>query len=166
MQVDNRVTFYFDTTKPRKNGNLDKSIARYEAMSGKKYWHESIKRVKQKKKGKKTLTVETVVKKKANSKGQWHHVDCDRSNPHPNNMFWCEDAHQHNNLHNQLFQANAEMIKSGVLGFDWSDKKYFVAWKPLADLMRNWRDEGQPNRHCNANLLKDLHSPIKNRSPK
>lgn len=128
MQVDNRVTFQFDHSKKRKYGDLGVAIQRYEQMSGKKYL-------------------------KKNGKTQVHHIDADRSNDHPNNMFICRDQKQHDNLHMQLQQATSELIKSGVVGFDWRDKKYFVSWKPLADWMRKWRDKDQPNWHCNVGLL-------------
>jgi hypothetical protein len=133
MQVDNRVTFWFDQSKKRKYGNLDQAIERYEAMSGKKYYGPN--------------------KVKINKKSSIHHIDADRQNDHPNNMFICENDKQHSNLHNQLQQATTELIKSGVLGFDWNDKKYFVSWKPLAQWIRSWREKGQPNWHCNVGLL-------------
>lgn len=138
MELDNRITFWFDQSKPRVYDDLDKAINRYEEMSGKKYWRST-----KQKKGKPRARV------KANKKGSWHHVDNDRSNGHWMNLFWTEHDQQHSNLHNQLHQAASELIKSGVLGFDWKDKKYFVAWKPLADWLRNWRAKGEPNWHHN-----------------
>lgn len=133
MQADNRVTFWFDQGKKRKYGNLDQAIERYEQMSGKKYYGPN--------------------KVKINKQSSVHHIDCDRSNDAPNNMFICENDKQHNNLHNQLHQANAEMIKSGVIGFDWADKKYFIAFKPLADWLRAWRAQGQPGWHQQQGML-------------
>lgn len=132
--MDNRVTFWFDQSKPRKYGNLDKAIERYEEMSGKKYYKPN-------------------GKTKRNPKSQIHHISLDRSDDSTNNMFITEDQQQHNGLHLQLQQANTEMIKSGVIGFDWADKKYFIAFKPLADWLRSWRTQGQPDWHQQQGML-------------
>lgn len=144
MQLDNRVTFKFDQNKPRKYGNIEPAAARYEEMSGKPYWKE----VKVKRKDGTLRTVRV----KANKKSSIHHLDGDRENDHPLNMFICNNDKEHNELHNQLQQFGTECIKSGILGFDWKDKKYFAAWKPLADWIRRWREKGEPNWHQNEGL--------------
>lgn len=123
------VKFDFDVNKPRKYGNTNKAYARYEEDLGRK------------------LT------KKEKARTQRHHKDLDRSNDHEMNMLIAKDQDQHNWWHNQLHQANSEMIKSGVIGFDWTDMKYFIAFKPLADWLRKWRELGEPSWHHDEGKL-------------
>ena len=90
------------------------------------------------------------VKLKRNGKlrgSEVHHIDHCRSNGHKDNIFICESTQQHAELHNQTFQFIIECIQSGLLGFDWKNKKYFVAFKPVVDWIQSWRTEGRPMRH-------------------
>jgi hypothetical protein len=127
--IDKLVKFEFNQKKPRKYGNTDAAYKRMEEDTGRK------------------LT------KREKNKTQRHHKDLDRSNDHPLNMIIAKDQYQHNDWHNQLHQANSEMIKSGVIGFDWTDMKYFIAFKPLADWIRKWRDQGRPGWHQDEGKL-------------
>lgn len=129
MQADNRVTFNFNSQKIRKYDNVQAVYDRFTAMTGEPVTKELLKTA------------------------QKHHKDLDRENGHPDNIFLTRNQQEHNNLHNQLHQANSEMIKSGVIGFDWADKKYFISFKPLADWLRAWRNQGQPNWHHDVGLL-------------
>lgn len=76
-----------------------------------------------------------------------HHIDADRSNGDYRNLFVCETAEQHNNLHNQLQQMNSELIKSDAVGFNLDTKKYELKLPILIDHILEWRADGKPNKH-------------------
>ena len=143
MQVDERVVFKFNSNKKRRYDDEKAVYRRFEEQTGEK------------------------VTKKLLQTAQKHHKDLDRENGHPDNIFLTRNQHEHNELHNQLHQANSEMIKSGVIGFDWRDKKYFIAFKPLADWIRRWRELGNPSWHQdegrlskNIDFLKQMHESL------
>lgn len=118
------VTFWFDADKKRRESGKKQAIKRWKSF--------------RKEQGKPTGR---------DHYDSVHHIDCDRSNPDYRNLFVCETAQQHNNLHNQLQQMNSEMIKSDAVRFNLYTKKYELKSPALVEHILNWRKEGKPNRH-------------------
>jgi hypothetical protein len=128
---ENAITFWYDINQPRRNNGKQEALERWK--SWKKDHHEPM------------------VRSKGNprSKGDklremWHsvhHISGERSNGKADNLFICESDKQHENLELQLKQMQIELVNSGAIGFSFGDKKYFVAWKPLADFIKDWREK-------------------------
>jgi hypothetical protein len=123
------VTFWFNTNKPRK------AQGRTEALERWRNWHKELSKPILPQKG-------NPRSKKDRSREHWHsvhHIDSDRSNGVAKNLFVCESDKQHDNLELQLKQSVTELVQSDTIGFDYGSKKYFIAWPPLADRLRQWR---------------------------
>lgn len=103
-----QLGFWYDHSKPRREEGRPEAVKRYLAISGAK-GHNASKNL------------------------HCHHVDCDRSNGHPANLFVCKDESQHSNLHAQLQAMTSFLIKGGLVKFDWAGKFYYVADKYLKE---------------------------------
>jgi hypothetical protein len=130
---NNAVTFWYDINQPRRNNGKQEAIDRWK--SWKKEHNEPMQRSKgnPRSKGDK-------------SREFWHsvhHISGERSNGKAENLFICESEKQHENLELQLKQMQIELVNSGIIGFSFGDKKYFVAWKPLADKILEFRNKGE-----------------------
>lgn len=137
-ETDPRMGFWFDSSKKRSFKEKSKAVARVEKFYG----------------------VDFDKIKKLSKEGSWHHLDNDRSNGHHLNLFWTTSQEQHNNIHNQLNEMASILIRSGVLGFDFVTKKYFVAKKWLEDHIRDWIAKGEPEWHTTTghhDFPKDIH---------
>ena len=55
-----------------------------------------------------------------------HHIDGDRFNNNPNNLFICEDMRDHKRIHTDLHKVALQLVKSGVIQFDPDTKTHFV----------------------------------------
>jgi hypothetical protein len=101
IQEQNRLYFWFDTNKPRREEGKAEAIARYA-------YHKGLKR------------------ERHASWHSLHHVDGNRNNGKADNLFVCETQKQHNNLHLQLQEIMTQFIQAGLVQFDWIKKRYFV----------------------------------------
>ena len=54
-----------------------------------------------------------------------HHIDFDRKNNNPDNLYLCENHKEHQNLHYSLEEVARELYRKGILGF--KNGKYY--WK-------------------------------------
>lgn len=125
------VTFWFDTNQPRHNQGKKEALERW-----KKFKLESGQELIKYKRNQKS--------KKDKNRQTWHslhHISGERSNGKADNLFICETELQHENLELQLKQMQIELVNSGAIGFSFGDKKYFVAWKPLANFIKDWREK-------------------------
>lgn len=53
-----------------------------------------------------------------------HHIDGDKTNNNPNNLFICESKAIHQDIHTQLEHLSMTLVKSGVIQFDHTTGKY------------------------------------------
>jgi len=102
-----KLSFHFDFDKPRRESGRHEAIKRYAKYKG--ISPNKVKNV------------------------HLHHLDLDRSNEHPANLFVCDTQKQHQNLHGQLQAMNSLMIKNGLVKFDWGGKYYYVAEPALRE---------------------------------
>lgn len=98
---NNRLYFWYDTHKPRREEGRAEAIARWAHSKG-------------------------LQRERLQKFHSIHHIDGDRSNGASYNLFVCETQQQHNNLHLQLQEAMTRMIKFGLVKFDWLKKKYYI----------------------------------------
>jgi hypothetical protein len=125
------ITFWYNTNQPRNNQGKKEALERW------KKW--------------KINNGGQFVKSKGNPKSKkrtdrsfyhsLHHISGERSNGKAENLFVCETGDQHEKLEMQLKQLQIELVNSGIIGFAFDAKKYFVAWKPLADKILQWRNK-------------------------
>lgn len=126
---DNAITFWYDTNQPRRNNGKQEALERWKTW--KREHGEALSRSKGNPRSKKDKGREFY--------HSLHHISGERSNGSPENLFICESEKQHENLELQLKQMQIELVNSGIIGFSFDAKKYFVAWKPLADKISEWR---------------------------
>ena len=55
-----------------------------------------------------------------------HHIDGDKKNNLPNNLYVCKDKSEHKRLHNDLEKIAMQLLKEGIIKFDEEKKKYFI----------------------------------------
>ena len=53
-----------------------------------------------------------------------HHIDFDRLNNEPRNLYLCESHSHHRQIHNSLEDIGRELFNKGIVGF--KDGKYFI----------------------------------------
>ena len=53
-----------------------------------------------------------------------HHIDFDRTNNNPDNLYLCENHKEHRDLHIALEMIARELFEKGIIGF--KDGKYFL----------------------------------------
>lgn len=63
-----------------------------------------------------------------------HHIDLNRSEGKPSNLFVVRDNAQHTKLHGQLQAMNSFLIKHGYLAFDRFKKFYYAQDQRLKDI--------------------------------
>jgi hypothetical protein len=130
---DHAITFWYDINQPRRNNGKQEAIDRW------KNWKKENNEPMQRSKG-------NPRSKGDKSREFWHsihHISGERSNGKSENLFVCESEKQHENLELQLKQMQIELVNSGIVGFSFGDKKYFVSWKPLADKIAEWRNKNE-----------------------
>lgn len=72
------------------------------------------------------LIAELMTGKKLEDKQLVHHVDDDRTNNQPNNLFICENISHHRKVHSQLESIAFELVKKGVIQFDHNKGTYYM----------------------------------------
>lgn len=55
-----------------------------------------------------------------------HHIDGDKVNNVPDNLFVCENDKHHQNTHSQLERVSMELVKCGVIKFNHEAGEYFL----------------------------------------
>jgi hypothetical protein len=55
-----------------------------------------------------------------------HHVNGDKRDNHPDNLFLCEMLCSHRGIHDQLEQLSMHLVKMGIIQFDHSTGKYYI----------------------------------------
>lgn len=55
-----------------------------------------------------------------------HHIDGDKINNIPDNLYTCENDKSHQNLHSQLERVSMELVKMGLIKFDHSKGEYHI----------------------------------------
>lgn len=55
-----------------------------------------------------------------------HHIDGDKTNNNPNNLFVCKSKAIHQDIHTQLEDLSMTLVKSGVIQFDHTTGKYHL----------------------------------------
>lgn len=58
-----------------------------------------------------------------------HHIDFDKKNNDPKNLFNCEDNKEHSVVHNQANELFGQMVKSGLVIFNRETKEYELSPK-------------------------------------
>ena len=101
IQEGNRLYFWFDHNKPRREEGRQEALRRWADARGdkeisRKAWHSI------------------------------HHISVDRSQGNADNLFVCESEDQHNKLHSQLQEFTTWAYNIGLLKFDFTKKKYYV----------------------------------------
>lgn len=59
-----------------------------------------------------------------------HHIDLNKENNDPENLFVCEDNKQHRRLHGQLERLAGKLVQKGVVGFNEETKEYYIKEVP------------------------------------
>ena len=72
-----------------------------------------------------------------------HHLNQDRSNGDPENLFVCTSADQHNKIELQATELFTTLFDMGKIGFDYASKKYFVACDYLDKEIKSWLKSGR-----------------------
>lgn len=130
---NNAITFWYNINQPRRNDGKRQALERWKSF--KKENNEPLHRTKGNPRSKKDKSREFY--------HSLHHISGERSNGKAENLFVCESEKQHENLELQLKQLQIELVNSGIIGFSFNAKKYFVAWKPLADKIQQWRGNNE-----------------------
>ena len=55
-----------------------------------------------------------------------HHIDANKINNVPDNLFVCEDDKHHQNVHSQLERISMELVREGVIKFNHETGQYFI----------------------------------------
>ena len=55
-----------------------------------------------------------------------HHIDGDKTNNNPDNLFVCESKATHQDIHTQLENLSMTLVQSGVIQFDHTTGKYHL----------------------------------------
>lgn len=73
------------------------------------------------------LQMEVILGRKLTNKERVHHVDGDKTNNAPSNLYLCADDFAHQKVHGKLERAAMELVKMGVLVFDHDLGDYNIA---------------------------------------
>lgn len=106
-----RITFSYAVTRPRNNNGHKQAEEFYTRQTGK------------------TPGVEQ----------QLHHINWDRGDGRPENLFICENQKEHDELHRQMIGFATESINAGLLSFDKKHKEYFVSDRDMAKKFKDYR---------------------------
>ena len=55
-----------------------------------------------------------------------HHIDLDKKNNDPSNLFVCSDNKHHRKIHGQLERLAGELVRLNIIGFDELEAKYYI----------------------------------------
>lgn len=72
------------------------------------------------------LVAEVKTGKPLNKEYLVHHVDGDKTNNNPDNLYICESKAIHQDIHTQLESISMELVKAGIIQFDHLSRKYFM----------------------------------------
>lgn len=73
------------------------------------------------------LLVELTLGRPLSKKEMVHHVDCEKQNNSPSNLYVCRDDAEHQSLHQQLEEVSSCLVKAGAINFDKENGRYFIA---------------------------------------
>lgn len=121
-QANGQSAFWFDKEKPRRASKDAKK--------------QALRRLNQ------YMAMSNEGKVRRNQVDSVHHLNQDRSNGHPDNLFVCTDADQHNRIELQSTELFTTLFDMGKVGFDYASKKYFIACKWLDQEIKEWVDKG------------------------
>ena len=55
-----------------------------------------------------------------------HHIDGDKTNNHPNNLFICKSKAHHRDIHTDLESLSMSLVKAGIIKFNHETEKYYL----------------------------------------
>lgn len=55
-----------------------------------------------------------------------HHIDGDKTNNHPNNLFICKSKAHHQDIHTDLESLSMSLVKAGIIKFNHETEKYYL----------------------------------------
>lgn len=73
------------------------------------------------------LQMEVILGRKLTRKERVHHVDGDKTNNTPNNLYLCADDYEHQKVHGKLERAAMELVQMGILVFNHAEGTYTIA---------------------------------------
>ena len=81
-----------------------------------------------------------------------HHINADRGDYSPNNLYVCEDMSHHRRVHAQLEQVSMKLVSCGAISFDHESGEYYLS-RPMEKFIEEELGEllGTPNEKDEGN---------------
>lgn len=121
----NKLSFWFDTAKPRSASKCAKRKA-----------------LKRQNKFRKEIGLKELSYKDIHS---FDHINKNRAQGDSRNLFAYRSQDQHKNIELQPIELFTTLFNMGKIGFDYVTKKYFIACNQLETDIKTWLNQGTPN---------------------
>lgn len=72
------------------------------------------------------LIMEDILGRKLTDEEVVHHIDGDKLNNEPSNLYLCKTKNEHRHIHGDLEKVSFELFKMGVIGFDFESGNYYI----------------------------------------